>query len=665
MTQISRNSLRWQFIAVVLVLLPHLTHLPLWVPFAVLLCGVWRLMVYLGRWSFPNKWIKTLLVIGAGVGVLASFKSGGGISVTVALLVIGFGLKLLEMYQRRDAIVVNYVALLVISAAFLFEQSILMAIYVLVAMWVVFSALVSSYIVRETPFFLPGKKALLFVVPALPLMLVLFIGVPRTGPLWEVGLDRSAGKTGLSEQMSPGDISRLTRSAETAFRVEFDELPPAQNQLYWRALVLNDFDGITWVNRKADSQQPVTLEPLEVAQQFVNYKLVLEPTQQRYVPALETPVSWANDLKPLQGYSLTSIKPITDRKQIRLTSALISRRESQGAVLDYERQLVLPEGNPKARALAQQWLREGGGPKVYLNKLLKRFNQEFNYSLTPPRLGSARIDEFLFESKTGFCEHFSSTTAFMLRAAGIPARIVAGYQGGEWNPYEKYIEVRQYDAHAWVEAWFEGEGWVRIDPTAWVAPERVEQPADVSFSDQQSFLEDTPLLALGLRSGALLADLRLRIDALNYGWHRWVLNYHNSQASVLKSLLGAATPERMALFLLLPFVFIIALVSLGYIRRNKVVRHLHASEQEIERLSKAYAALGLSRSRGETVTAYCQRLAAEDAKQAELLLAIAQNFERIRYADIDLPENNKLLRSQITRLLSGVSQFKAGVNPLS
>jgi transglutaminase-like putative cysteine protease len=612
---LSRTALLWQLLTVIAVTLPHLSHLPVWVPFLVLFTLSFRFMVYSGRWSFPKWWIKGLLVLLAGGSVLASYKAGGGISVTVALLIAGFGLKMLEINSRRDSTVVLYVAYIVLSTAFLFDQSVAMALYVIVVISIVTSALLSSHIDRDTSFLEPFKRCVIMLIPALPLMIVMFIGMPRLGPMWEVGLDKAA-KTGLSDSMSPGDITQLTRSAESAFSVRFTSAPPAQSQLYWRSIVLNDFDGRRWFNQDGVVASKRRNDPEPHASGELKYEMILEASQRKYVPVLDYVSKWPNDLIASKDGTLSSANPQTARNQYQLTSRLDLPVSLRSFDDNFSRELYLPEGNRKARDLAKRWWDETGSYEGFIQKVERYFHDRFRYSLSPSPLGKNSVSEFLLDTQEGFCGHFASATAFMLRAVGIPARIVTGYQGGELNPYEEYFLIRQYDAHAWVEAWLPRQGWTRLDPTAWVAPERVEAPADEILSNDTSFLKDSPFAAWGITNNSVFAQLRLRIEAFNYGWHRWVLNYHHQQKGLLELLLGSYSILSIAMFFLIPFIVVITLTVFLIYWPKRTVHHNPANKLIIrlsEGLSRDGRLIGafepsLERMQGETVSRYCLRV---------------------------------------------------------
>ncbi|WP_286238252.1 transglutaminase TgpA family protein [Neptuniibacter halophilus] len=648
--QLSRTALLWQMLSVLLVILPHLGHLPLWIPPLVLGALFWRFLVFTGRASFPPRWVKLIIVVAAGLGVLISFRSGGGISSTVSLLIIGFGLKMLEIYKHRDALVVLYVAYLVTAMTFLFSQTMLMGLYVLLTLLVISTALLCVYLPRNCAFWLPFKRVCLMFVPALPLMVVLFLGMPRIGPLWEMGLDQSAAKTGLAEEMSPGDISRLTRSAEVAFRVEFDKAPPPQSELYWRALVLNDFDGRRWKNLQAPAL--AVEQRTRTAGSGYRYQLILEATGKRYLPALDYPGQWPSEVQLNADQTLQSRRIINERRQWRLSSVTGVAIDADLEIFDLQRQLVVPDGNPQTRELAARWWRETGSYEAYLDRILSYYNQRFTYSLQPPLLGRQMVDQFLFQTQTGFCGHFAGATALMLRLAGIPARVVTGYQGGEWNPYDQYLLVRQYDAHAWVEAWQPGKGWQRIDPTAAVAPQRVEQPAEGTLSLEAGFLADNPLVGWTLKRSGVISSLRLRLEALNYGWHQWVLNYHHNQASLLSSLLGQISYLKLALFLLLPFTLVIGVTTLLMMRSNRP-KSRHKDDLEIIRFSEALGRHGLSRAPGETVQHYCRRLAEIRPELQSKLTQLAQRYEQLRYAPVPVQGAQASLKPLVDDCLAG------------
>lgn len=652
--RLSRPALMWQFIAIIAVLLPHLTHLPLWVPAAIAATVGWRLMVHTGRWAFPHWSVRALFSFFACGGVFLSYGGIGGVNGMVALLIAGFGLKSLEIYRQRDALLVVYVAYIVASSALLFDQSIWMAAYVLVAIQLTTAALLAIYQTHNVDMGRPFRNSAVLMMQSLPLMLVLFILIPRMGPIWSIKMDVGGAKTGLSEAMSPGDITNLTRSSEVAFRVEFKSKPPPQNALYWRAMTYPDFDGFRWYrDKQQDLHQQVT-ESLEMKQPTYSYSLMLEPTGRTYIPALDLPVSVPDGAKLNADITFQRDRPVNTREQFDLHSATQYRLAVNGSALNYMRELSLPLTNPRSRETAREWYIRAGSPEAYIRTLMAFYHLNFTYTLNPGKLDGNRIDQFMFTSQKGFCGHFAGSMVFMLRSVGIPARVVIGYQGGEWNPYEKYLMVRQYDAHAWVEAWLPEKGWVRFDPTAAVAPERIERPAEELFSEQERFLEDTPLGSLIIGKDGVLSDLWLKWDAFSYGWQQWVVNYHRYQNDFLTRLLGEITPLRVALALLLPFMLVMTLVALRlfwHSWNNPKDPHDQALEKLSQRLERK---AGLGRSPGETVKRYCERVADVRPDLAEVLSQIAGRYEQMRYAETDQLDAGKELLASVRRCHSKI-----------
>lgn len=630
--QLNRTALVWQLIAGALVVLPHLSHLPIWLPLLALGALGWRFLVHRGRLSYPNRVARLMLVLACSLALVVSYGGVAGINGMVALLIMGFALKSLEIFSRRDALLVTYLAYLVAASALLFEQGIWMAAYVLLSVQVTTAALIATYQTRQQDWARPFRSSAFLMMQALPLMLVLFVVIPRMPPLWSVNIPSGSAKTGLSDTMSPGDITRLTRSAEVAFRVQFEGPPPAQSQLYWRAMTYPDFDGRRWY-RAADLQAGVT-QRLHAASNEVRYSVLLEATDQHYVPALDLPVITPGGYTLLPDATLYRQQAFTGRDQYRLTSVLDYTLGGEREVLDFTRELTLPEGNPRSRAAALQWYREAGGAEAYIAALNRYFNRSFYYSLRPPALGNHSVDQFMFDTRKGFCGHFAGAMVFMLRTAGIPARVVAGYQGGEWNPYEGYLLVRQFDAHAWVEAWLPEQGWVRLDPTAAVSPARVERPAEELFNHQDGFLDEAPLSGLTLRAGSWVSGLRLQWDAINFGWQRWVVNYHTQQNHLLQRLLGAVTPWRLALALLAPFALVMAIVAVKLLWQTRS-KPQNRFDRELGRFSLALAGQGMARRPGETVSNYCRRVADVRQELTPLLTEIGACYDQLRYAGAD------------------------------
>ncbi|WP_020682776.1 transglutaminase TgpA family protein [Marinobacterium rhizophilum] len=633
--QLTRPALLWQLLMVVAVLLPHSLRLPWWLPLMTLGALGWRLWVHLGRTSFPHWSVKFMMAVTAGIGVIASIGRGNGPELAVALLFAGFSLKLLEIYKRRDALVLIYVAYFLAATELLFGQTLLHALYVALLIVLITAALNAVYQSERHPdFWRPLRASVRLALPALPLMVVLFVLMPRIGPIWYAPLAQEEARTGLSDTLSPGDVSRLTGSSEIVFRAEFDNgRSPPPSSLYWRGLTYDLFDGRRWEaeGRRTLSQSAQPLPPEPGA--LLRYRITQEPSGRSWVYALDYPVSAPWPLRLLANQTLRAPARIRQRVDFSLASRLSASSYQPLSAAQRERYLALPEqGNARAREMALSWRAQDSSTEALVARALALYAREFRYTLTPERLGDDSIDDFLFDTREGFCGHFASSLTFLLRAAGVPARIVGGYLGGEWNPYESYLVVRQFEAHAWTEVWYEGRGWVRVDPTAAVAPERIEQSAEQLLASQPGFLADTPLSPVRFGHIGWITTLRLRADALNFVWHRWVLSYQLRQGELLQKLFGDLALWKLALALLIPFSVVLGWVALGLLRQRRP-RTKNPVDAALLRLSSKFERRGLGRRPGEPVGTYAQRVALARPDLAPMIGTVARLYVQLRYAE--------------------------------
>ncbi|WP_409522635.1 transglutaminase TgpA family protein [Nitrincola sp. MINF-07-Sa-05] len=648
--QISRAAVVWQLVAFVAVVVPHLIWMPYWIPLFCVAMIACRLMIHSGRWSFPHWSVKLLLVLITAAGLLLTFDKQSLLSGTVSLLVLALSLKLLEIYHRRDALVLIYVAYFVATTTFLFEQEMWMALLCFIAILLVTAALNSVW---QDPQRVDYKRPLVqsfrVLLPSVPLMLLLFLLFPRIEPLWSVQLDRSAAVTGLSDTMAPGDVSQLTRSAAMAFRVVFDGEPPPPAQRYWRAMVYSQFDGRQWSQASLLLSQPA--ESLTPLSEPFEYQIIQERTGRNWLFALDMPMSSGiasggigNDKVLTRTRTLESKSVIESRQHYRLQSSSVYQLGIDLSDDERARYTRIPaSSNPRTQALSEQlWQAADQQPERYIDELLNLFNREFTYTLQPPRMEQHSIDQFMLEHQRGFCEHFAGAFAFMLRNVGIPARVVGGYQGGEWNPYQGYLLLRQYDAHAWTEAWLEGEGWVRIDPTAAVAPQRIEQSLETLFADDPEFMADNPVSALRVSRSGLLLQMRLYYEGANFAWHRWVLHYQGEQEQLLRNWLGDLNPLRMILALMIPASLVLGWVAWTQLRQTAVTRR-DPVDQALHRLLERLAQKGIPRHPEESLQSYCVRLAEERPDLSNQLRQMALLDETQRYGQNSSPEHRREL----------------------
>ena len=644
--QIPRTGLLWLLIAVVVVVAMHAEHLPIWISAAAGIAVVWHIQVYRGAWRYPGKWAKFLLLLLCGAGLLMEYRSLLGVEPMVALLLSGFILKLLEMHHRRDGLIVVYLAYFAGIVQALFYQTIGTALIILLSLTVTTSALVGLNQSQEGQrWFKPVRIGGLALLQAIPLMIVLFMVMPRLGSLWAVPMQKHGGVTGMSDRMSPGDLARLGQSAELAFRVGFAGDIPSQRQLYWRALVLSRFDGRTWTQLGPwgydawDAQwygEPSASwdRNIERLGRPLAYNVILEPTHAPWLFTLGSALPESGGIALTRDNVLMHRTPVTTKMGYRVRSWLQYRNEAEGlSPRRRAHELALPTGfNPETLALAAQWRQETASADELIQRLLDWYNQAFTYTLRPPALGEHTVDEFLFHTRRGFCEHFASSFVFFMRAAGIPARIVAGYQGGERHPTDQYLTVRQYDAHAWAEVWLAGRGWVQVDPTAAVAPQRIEQSFSELFGAEEDFLEDQLFALARYRHIGWINGLRLRLDTLDYVWATRVLGYQNIQHDVLTDLLGEINPLRVGLFLLIGAALALAPLGLIYLWSSRRPRR-----DELDELFMAFCRklerLGIPREIGEGPRTYAARVAQERPDWAQAATRVSRYFEAQRYGD--------------------------------
>ena len=597
----------WVLIAQVIVVLPHAAHLPLWLMgFAIISISAqlpsikakFRRIKQLKRVYQSMQMLGFLLGL---VGLWLTYNAAFGLDMGVAFLILCLISKLWELYKRRDAYVVLNLSLLVLAALFLMDQGLMATLEVIVGTAIVLLA----FIALNDDGNLHGEGRLrslgVLGIGAIPLLVVLFLFFPRLPPLWSVQLSGQQATTGVSDSMSPGDFASLGQSTELAFRVQFANNRPPQEQLYWRGLVFSDFDGVTWRPGPTGQLWQTTLpRPPWVESAFatipdnhkstpMSYEVILEPTQQRWLFGLDYPLTQSRYISLTTNFTLVKSEPVT--QQLRYDVLRFAPMAIDTTLDDSERQLnlALPSsGNPQARALAKQlFLQSGSDPIRYIQALEKWISQtEFRYTLSPPRLNNNRIDEFLFKTKAGFCEHYSSSFTFMLRAAGIPARVVTGYQGGALSRGGNVWEVRQMDAHAWTEVWLDEQGWVRVDPTSFVAPERVEQGMDALAQTQGATLfGDGTGAQISYQQYQMLQSLRRLSDQASYYWQKDIVGYdQDKQAGSLLKWLNISSMAQQIAWLVTSAIMVLSILVLTiWLRRRK---RLHPVDLPLMRLSK-------------------------------------------------------------------------------
>jgi transglutaminase-like putative cysteine protease len=640
------RGLPWVLGALAAAVAPHVPFLPGWISLLIAAAVAWRWAAERRAWPLPPRWLRVLVAIAATLAVLGTYRTLNGIEAGTAFLVLLAGVKLLETRGARDLTVIVFIAYFLLYSALLRDQRLPQLPYLLAGGVFLTAALMRVHAgsagdsARDV---LTRTGALL--LQALPLALLLFVLFPRLpGPFWGIGTGESA-RTGLGDEMTPGDISDLSVSGEVAFRVRFaGELPPPP-QRYWRGPVLHEFDGRSWRRPRA---QAFPSQEVTYLGEAVEYQITLEPTDRPWILALDIPAEWP-EREAFRTYDFQLVAPrrLSEVSSFRLRSypQFIAGVELPQSLR--RKGLQLPEeGNPRSRELARRLAAQYGDPRAIAQAMLTMFREQpFVYTLDPPKLAENAMDEFLFETRRGFCEHYASAFTLVMRAAGVPARVVTGYQGGEFNPLGGYLIVRQSDAHAWSEIWIEGRGWLRVDPTAAVAPERIERGLIGAMGE----LEPVPGR---LRDASnLWMQASLGWDTLNDFWNERVVRFNATRQLELLERLGVDDPDWRALGLGMAgslaafFVGLSAYLAWRFrppardwparlhdvVRRRLVRRglHPHASEGPVAFLERAEAA--------------CPDLAAD-------LAQIRDVYVDLRYGPLPTEADLRRLKHLVNRL---------------
>ncbi|GGJ28345.1 transglutaminase TgpA family protein [Deinococcus roseus] len=628
---LTAGPLKTLMVALALVFAPYLLFLPPWLMGVALGLIGWRWLVVQRSWKLMPPLGMALVLVVAVAGVWGQFGTLMGRDGGTAILLVLMGMKLNESKNVRDALLLVLMGFFTLLSCYFFQQDVLITGYTLVIGVLLFG--VAAHL-RSHAFTLQQnlKRMAPLLWRALPLALVLFVVFPRSeGPLWAVPAQQN-GKSGLADEISPGSISNVVRDSSVAFRVEFLDPPPAPEQLYWRGPVFEFFDGQDWKQQRlwgGSYQFPNTIP----RGRTIRYRTTMEPHGKNWVLALDAFVGGSNRVQVTTNLQAVSRRPITLRQRFDLQSmpeAWMGRDEDP---VRLQAELQLPaEGNPRTRTLAHSWT--ALDPEARMEAALDFFrNGGFKYTLTPPELsGPNMLDDLLFGTRQGFCEHFAGAFAFLMRAAGVPARVVGGYLGGHPNQNGGYYIVRQTDAHAWVEVWLEGKGWIRVDPTAAVAPTRLTQGLASSLQNAD-FL---PAVARGENSW--LTQLQLRLDSLQFLWDQWIIGYNLTQQQALVNLLGT-----LGTALVLVVLVAVAVFFLVY-KRKPSVQHADDLQRVFERFVRR---LSRPPEPAEPVGTYAVQMAAAHPEAADTILSIAELYQELRYGAAPSPEQRRAFQRQV------------------
>lgn len=638
------QQLIWVTGGFVLAVLPHVPDLTPWIVLLALVGAALRLTIQLRQWQLPPKLLRIAIAFAAMLGVLATYRTLNGLEAGTAFLVVMGSMKLLETRTTRDLTVLVFVAYFLLFAGFLYNQSLLRLPWMLVTAWLLTATLMITHqtapMAMREALGMTGKMLL----QALPLAILLFLFFPRLpGQFWALPA-RGGATTGLSDEMSPGDVSDLSISGAIAFRVKFEGDTPPPQERYWRGPVLHDFDGRTWRRLRVFYPE----QPLTASGTSYRYNVTLQPHNRRWIFGLDAVTDWPRSrASRLFDQQLLARDPIAAMTTFRLESSTAYEIGGPLPGTTREADTRVGDRNPRSKQFAAELLARSGSPEAFIRAVLQKFrDEEYFYTLEPPRLEADAVDDFLFNTRRGFCEHFASAFTLLARAAGIPARVVTGYQGGEFNPMGGYLIVRQSDAHAWSEVWIEGKGWIRVDPTAAVAPERIERGMDAALA------ADEPVPGRLFNRVNAFVQIRLAWDALNTFWNDQIVEFGATQQRSMLERLGIEGADwealGMGVVLTLASFFIVLSAWLAWQFRP---RKADPVAQVYAQLCRRLARCELARLPHEGPKDYLSRVA--QAKPA-----ITADLAEVRALYISLRYGPAPLRSQLSRLKFLVSRLK-------
>lgn len=645
MNVLQRSQLVWFLGVSLLTVFPHFQQLPYGLSLWFFLILSWRLprVWYPGWLNQPG--LRVLMTF-VGLGLLLDFHRGRWDLYTgLALFVVALGIKLLEFNRQRDAYLVAYLCLLLLGALFLFRVDVSFAVYGGMTWLVWLAAVLGLNAASSAPAIAVFKHAVRLLLQGLPLTLVLFLLFPRIQPPdWHwVALDSAKqAESGLTDVLEPGSISRLALSPKLAFRVSFEGEMPPRNQLYWRGPVFSFTDGRRWSisdNEFAKNFQ----EELSFFGPAYRYRLLVEPQKHNWVYALDMPAHYDDGLYRNANYQLIGSHKAGEAAEFDIVSHT-AYNTGYLTKIEYRQNRQLPEDpSPRIVELVKQLQGFDAEPDVFIQRVLAYFReQQFQYSLNPPLMEQRPVETFLFETKIGICSHYATAFVYLMRVADIPARVVTGYQGGTFNEVGRFLEVRQANAHAWAEVWLDGKGWVRVDPTTAVLPERVEQPVNVRQQIATGAVNlATQEATQNLDETMSISQFGLMIDNLDYQWQRWVVRYGSQQAFQWGMLDVGRLMQKV--YVLLVGVGLLVAVWLRWTFRAK--GNNEAAEVKLyRRFSAILAKAGVTQQPGEGVMAFALRAKAEKPELADWIDGVTQAFVQLRYYPVPYNAHLALLK---------------------
>ena len=641
-------------IAQQLVLLPLYFFIPFWITL-LNLCSAGLILWSNAKTRFVlPRWAKVVITVIAIAGIFFVFRKISGKDAGTSLIAAMYGLKILETNKKRDAILILNLGFFILVGGFLFAQSPIMAVYQFVPILAILYALSRLNQIggdKEKSFRNLLKSLTATLIIALPIMVMMFIFFPRlSGPLWRMPGATSA-VSGVGDSMSPGDVSNLQLFDKIAFRARFESNSPKPSNLYWRVIVLDEFDGLTWTRGGAspiNSQQSA-----ENLDDKIDYTISMEPSRQNFLVTLDRAISSPKRTMLLEDRVVYSRYRVLDRTRYSMSS-IPSLSLNQDGLSQFERARftkIPKDGNLRSKNWAIQKRSEVESDFEYLQSILQHINQEsFYYTLQPPILSQDIIDSFWLDYQRGFCEHYAAALVYLSRAAGIPARVVIGYQGGEKNPLSDYWIVRYANAHAWTEVWMEGQGWVRVDPTAAIAPHRIESSLLSEYSQREGIFDSFDAVDLGELS--VFKQMEYWIDEMNNSWNEWIIDFNSERQRQLFTSFGfgGISNQQMIVIMFTGAFLFMGIFSFKHFHRQKQQDELATAYEKLEKyilkrfLNREEQNLG--------PLALRQRITALQLDDEESVKALIDEYIKVRYRRTsNTRSEEKMLASKIRRFL--------------
>ena len=648
------SSLQWLLTGLFLSALPLWLELPKALLFGFLGCLLWRFILERKGAKCPGIWVRCIVGV---VGLLMILGLQGtliGLTAGMGLLLLLIALKVLEMRTEREFMLLGFLAFFILLTALFFSQTLVTCFYVMVIFLLLTATIVHFTGGASEGFRRPEllRYTALLVLQALPLILLFFFFLPRLKGGGLLSFTKSnTSQSGMSDQINPGSFAELAMNDEIAFRADFpDGTIPPYDELYWRVAVFTECHGLKW---RADKRDREAMALPKLSGPIINQRISMEPHSGTWVYALDRPLISSGPVYMTPGNVLSLNVATTDRVNIRVTSQLGNDRSP---LSDRAKQLMteVPEDiSGRSRQLVDSWLGKTHQPHELIDLALNLFRKEkFGYTLTPGTYGNDGLDEFLFDRKLGFCEHYAAAFATLMRMAGLPTRMVAGYHGGEQNPFSNYLIIRQADAHAWVEIWIENEGWVRFDPVDFINPLRVDQntPLASRFPTQTAQNETRSLDGSGLLQG-IARNVRLGWDTVNFQWNLHIVSYDQTSQREFYRLLGIDNWFSWKLLAILSGGVLAVLAAVYFTMRQKPVKRDRGLVL-YRQFCKLLARRGIDRNSNEGPRDFATRAAEFLPEAAGKIMALSEQFIALRYgkSDVRTPEIERSL-SELRRSL--------------